>query len=313
MTARAPRPMSVRRARRLARELVAHHFGTKPSRLRHKASGLTNFVFEVVHAQGDFIVRVSDDPGKLNAYLKEQWASSRAREAGVPTAEILEVGSEVVPHPYMISLKVRGDEATHHLKRLEIARELGALAKQIHGIRTQGYGRTFDWSSNTLSKRETWRDYLASELRTGERIATLERWKMLPPRALRNLRGTVRRMEKWNVRPALTHADLRLKNVIVDEAGKICALIDWENCESNLTPHWDLAFALHDLGVDAKESFALGYGLRTKELLEMAPAVRAINLLGYAPAVEAMAASKDKAGLERYRARLGGALDLYAM
>jgi hygromycin-B 4-O-kinase len=310
---RAARPMSIRRARRAARELVTHHFGTKPVRLLHKASGLTNFVFEVSHAQGEFIVRVSDEPAKLGAYQKEQWVSERAREAGVPTAEILEVGNEVVPHPYMISLKVRGEEATHHPKRLEIARELGALAKRIHGIRTQGYGRTFDWSSNTLSKRETWRDYLAKELRVAERIETLERWKMLPPPALRRLRATVRRMEKWEVRPALTHADLRLKNVIVDEAGRIGAVIDWENCESNLAPHWDLAFALHDLGVDAKEAFVEGYGLRAKELLELAPAVRAINLLGYAPAVEAMAAQKDRRGLERYRARLGGALDLYAI
>jgi aminoglycoside phosphotransferase (APT) family kinase protein len=310
---RAPRPMSVRRARRLARDLVTHHFGTKPLRLLHKTSGLSNFVFEVSHAQGDFIVRISDEPAKLGAYQKEQWASERAREAGVPTAEILEVGNEVVPHPYMISFKVRGEEATHHPKRLEIARELGALAKRIHGIRTQGYGRTFDWSSNTLSKRETWRDYLSKELRAGERIDVLERWKMLPPPALRRLRTTVRRMEKWDVRPALTHADLRLKNVIVDEAGGIAALIDWENCESNLAPHWELAFALHDLGVDAKEAFVEGYGLRAKELLEMAPSVRAINLLGYAPAVEAMAAQKDKRGLELYRARLCGALDLYAI
>jgi aminoglycoside phosphotransferase (APT) family kinase protein len=313
VTARTARAMSVRRARRLAREIVTHHFGTKPARLLHKASGLTNFVFEVSHAQGDFIVRVSDEPAKLNAYQKEQWASGRAREAGVPTAEILEVGNEVVPFPYMISLKVRGDEATHHPKRLEIARELGALAKRIHGIRTQGYGRTFDWSSNTLSKRETWRDYLANELRARERIAVLERWKMLPPPALRRLRAAVRRMERWDVRPALTHSDLRLKNVIVDEAGRIGAVIDWENCESNLAPHWDLALALHDLGIDAKEAFVEGYGLRAKELLEMAPAIRAINLLGYAPAVEAMAASKDKAGLERSRARLGGVLDLYAI
>jgi aminoglycoside phosphotransferase (APT) family kinase protein len=307
------RPMSVRRARRLAREIVTHHFGTPPARLVHKTSGLTNFVFEVTHAQGDFIVRISDEPAKLNAYLKEQWASERAREAGVPTAEILEVGNEVVPHPYMISLKVRGEEATHHPKRLEIARELGALARRIHGIRTRGYGRTFDWSSNTLSKRESWRDYLANELRAQERIEVLERWKMLPPPALRRLRATVRQMAKWDVRPALTHADLRLKNVIVDEAGRIGAVIDWENCESNLAPHWDLALALHDLGVDAKEAFVEGYGLRAKELLELAPAVRAINLLGYAPAVEALGESKDQAGLERYRARLSGALDLYAV
>ena len=45
----------------------------------------------------------------------------------------------------------------------------------------------------------------------------------------------------------------------------------------------------------------------------MAPSLRAINLLNYVPALEAMAASKDRAGLDHYRARLAGALDLYAI
>jgi aminoglycoside phosphotransferase (APT) family kinase protein len=52
---------------------------------------------------------------------------------------------------------------------------------------------------------------------------------------------------------------MRLKNVMVDEAGKITAVIDWEFCSSNVAPYWDLA--LHDLSVDAKQAFLGGYGV----------------------------------------------------
>ena len=307
MTRRPGDPL--RRARRRVRAIVEHHFGRPPTRVLHKASGLTNFVFEVAHPQGDFMVRISEDPAKLAAFLKEQWAMARAREAGVPTPEVLEVGNDALG-AYMISLRVHGEEATHHPSRLEIARELGGLARRVHGIRTSGYGPTFDWSSNTLSNRESWREYLHAELRVDERIAALARYRMLAPGALRELRAFVRGMEQWNVRPRLNHADLRLKNVIVDAAGHIAAVIDWETCESNLAPQWDLAFALHDLGIDAKHAFVAGYGLRARELVAMAPSVRAINLLSYAPAIEAMGAARDRAGLELYRARLAGALDL---
>jgi hygromycin-B 4-O-kinase len=299
----------LRRARRRVRAIVEHHFGSAPTRVLHKSSGLTNFVFEVFHPQGDFVVRVSEDPAKLAAFQKEQWAMARAREAGVPTPDVLEVGNDAIG-AYMISLRVHGEEGTHHPARLEIARELGALARRMHGIRTSGYGPTFDWSSNTLSKRESWREYLHVELRVDERIAVLARHRMLSPDALRELRAFVRRMAQWNVRPRLNHADLRLKNAIVDAKGRVAAVIDWENCESNLAPQWDLAFALHDLGIDAKHAFVAGYGLRARELVAMAPTVRTINLLSYAPTIEAMGAARDRAGLELYRARLAGALDL---
>jgi len=305
--------LSVRRARHLARAIVEHHFGTPPARLLHKGSGLTNFVFEVKHAQAELIVRLSDEPAKLGQYLKEQWASERARAAGVPTAEILEVGNEVVPHPYMIARRVRGAEATHHPREVDIVRQLGGLVRQIHGIQTHGFGRTFDWSSNTLSKYDTWPDYLTRGLRVEERIEALERMQILPVRSLRALRRTVHEIERWDRIPALNHTDLRLKNVIVDEAGQVAAIIDWEDCESNVAPIWDLAFALHDLGIDAKEAFVQGYGLRSDELMEMAPAMRAFNVLGYVPTLEAMAAARDDAGLDRYRARLAGALDLYSL
>jgi hypothetical protein len=41
-------------------------------------------------------VRVNPNPEKLGAFLKEQLATARASEAGVPVPEILKVGSEPI-------------------------------------------------------------------------------------------------------------------------------------------------------------------------------------------------------------------------
>jgi len=106
---------------------------------------------------------------------------------------------------------------------------------------------------------------------------------------------------------------MRLKNVLADNDGKITAIIDWENCISSVGSYWDLSLALHDLSIDAKEEFIDGYGIALKDLRQMAGVIKAINVLNYAPRVEELAAMKDTQTLERYRARLGGVLDLYSL
>src|SRR5829696_4610413 len=104
---------------------------------------------------------------------------------------------------------------------------------------------------------------------------------------------------------------MRLKNVIVDENGKINAIIDWEHCVSNVAPHWELSIALHDLSIDEKEEFLRGYGLPGDELIEMAPILSALNVINYAPYIEEAEKANDTAQLENYRTRLSGSLDLY--
>ncbi|MBM6592688.1 phosphotransferase family protein [Microvirga pudoricolor] len=304
-----------RDARAFAREVVAHHFGgAKPKKVNALGGGLTNFVFEVNHAEGDFIVRMGTEAAKVKEYLKEQWAIAKAGEAGVPTAEVLEVGADLIPLPYMIARKVEGTEAVHHPERFAILREMGRLTATIHSIKTSGFGHTFDWSNNQLSRNETWKDYLHGELKVGTRLAILEKEKMLDPAPLKRMKAVVREMERWkDPKPVLNHGDMRLKNVMVDEDGTITAVIDWEFCSSNLAPYWDLSLALHDLSIDAKQEFLKGYGLSEAELREMAPVIKAINLLNYAPFVERAAAEGDKPMLEQYRTRLSGALDLYAI
>lgn len=302
----------VEQYKQMAREVIKHHFGTKTRRIVHKTAGLSNFVFAVNHPEGDFVVRISPELTSLNLFIKEQWAQNTAHEAGVPTAEILEVSNEIINLPFMITRKVSGSDGKKHPEREKIIRQMGRYAAAINSIKTDGFGATFDWSNNQLSRNETWKDYLEKELNYQSRLNILEKRKMISAEQFKQLEKIFAQALKLNPTPVLNHGDIRLKNVIVDEAGDINAFIDWENCTSNLAPHWELSLALHDLSIDEKQIFLEGYGLKEKDLREAAPLMKAFNFINYAAQIEQFADEKDNNRLEQYRTRLGGVLDLYS-
>lgn len=273
--------------------------------------GLSNYVYTAYHAKGAFIVRFSAAAEKIEDFLKEQWVLAKVREKGVPTPEILQVGTEPVSVPYMVSRRVEGQFAVHHPERISIAREMGRLLAIIHTIPTNGYGTTFDWSQNILTRNETWAAFLRDEWEIDGRVAVLEKHDMLSTEQSRTLRNIIVDIAQWNAPPVLNHCDMRLKNVLVDDAGKITAVIDWEDAQSCPPPCWDLALALHDLSIDAKEAMVEGYGLTGEQLRTMAPALKALNTLHYAPHVERAATEGDRKQLECLRTRLSGAFDLF--
>ena len=298
--------------RDLARFVIEHHFGSRPSRIKYKSGGLSNFVFAANHAEGDFVVRISPDPARLHAFVKEHWCERAARKAGVPTAEILETGAAIIPFPYVIARTVEGQEGVDHPERSKIIGELGRLAARINSIPTKGFGETFDWSNNELSRNKNFKDYLDSEYRYEGRIDVLERSKLCPADTVKALKKVCREMHKLRTKPVLNHGDLRLKNVLADEAGKIVAIIDWEKATSNIAPHWELSLALHDLGIDRQQLFIEGYGITPKKFAEISPFIKAFNLLNYVDEINRATAAKDKLGLTRLRLRLSGAFDLYS-
>src|SRR5215207_2980484 len=171
-----------------ARFIIKHHFGSRPARLTERGGGLSNFVFEAKHSEGNFIVRISPDKGKLNSFIKEHWCERAARKAGVPTAEILETGDSIIPFPYAIARSVDGTAAVDHAEREKVIYELGRLAAKINSVRTHGFGETFDWSNNELSRNKTFRDYFEGEFRVAERIDTLERSRLCPPPTIKSLK-----------------------------------------------------------------------------------------------------------------------------
>ncbi len=297
----------------MARRVAEHYFGSSLRGLEYKPAGMTNFVFEAQTGAEHFIVRIGGGPEKLHDFLKEQWVTQKVAEKGVPVPEVLEVGNRVIPFPYMVQRRVDGREATDHPERLSILARLGKYARLIHSIPTTGFGHEFDWSQNKLSRNQTWPAYLEEELQATGRITFLQKNGLLPKGKVTHLRELLEKIKKWKTPPALNHSDLRLKNVLVDEAGEIRALIDWDNCTSNIAPYWDLSIALHDLSIDGKHRFLEGYGIDFAEFNRHAYALTVFNLLNYTPYLRSLVEGGHTRELEFYKLRLNGSLDLFSL
>jgi hygromycin-B 4-O-kinase len=296
-----------------ARAVFVHHFGKEPKKLQQLHGGVTNFVFEASIGNEDLILRISNRPTKLQFFMKEQWAVRAAHTKNVPTPEILEVGNDVIGMPYMVMRRVEGEPATARPLDLDIYRQMGAHAAAINSIATSDFGHIFDWSRNRLSRSHSWKDYLADNFKAAERVEALARHKILRPANLKKLRAAVRKLPGLKAQPTLNHGDLRLKNVMLNDKGKISAIIDWEHATSNWAPCWELAISLHDLGIDEKEAFLDGYGIAPKEFEKISGTIKVLNVLHYGPIVEGAAKAKDRLALARFERRLNGALDLFSV
>lgn len=293
--------------------VLEHHFGRRPRSIHRLGGGLNNHVFEAKVGREEVVVRISDDPAKLQHFQKEQWAVRKARAIKVPAPEILEVGNTAIHLPYMISIKVRGQDASDCPDRLEIARAMGHYAARINSIRTSGFGGVFDWSRNQLSRNKSWRHFLDDEIDVMGRVELLARHRMLSPTGIKKLRTRINELRSLRGHPSLTHGDIRFKNIVLDKKGRVSAILDWENCTSNLAPFWELSIALHDLCIDEKEAFLQGYGFTPKQFSKASPGIKTLNILNYCGAIEHAAKKNDKPHLDFLRARLHGAFDLHSL
>lgn len=304
-------PGTIRHYRRLAKRIVEHHFGQLPTRIVYKRSGLSNYVFVINHVEGQFVVRISPDEGKMETFRKELWATQKVREVGVPSPEVLAVGN-IGSEPYMITRRVTGAEATHHPRRSHIIHEMGRFAQIINSIRTTRFGANFDWTTNE-PRNDTWIDYLDNEFEVQKRLNLFAEHKMLSKQQVEKLQRIVDDTRSMHIVPSLNHGDLRYKNVIVDDDGQITAILDWEDCLSTIGPQWDLSISLHDLSVDEKHLFIEGYGLNIQQVEEMSPLIKALNIINYSNAIKHAVDNGDHKSLTDFRLRLSGSLDLYSI
>jgi hygromycin-B 4-O-kinase len=90
-------------------------------------------------------------------------------------------------------------------------------------------------------------------------------------------------------------------------------VLDWEKATSNIAPQWELALALHDLGIDEKQAFTEGYDLNPRALSEMAPLIKTFNIINYVAEAERLTHIRDRKALDHLKARLGGLFDLYSL
>jgi aminoglycoside phosphotransferase (APT) family kinase protein len=306
------RPAEIRRYRHLAKNIIETHFGKPPSRIVYKRSGKTNFVFAINHVEGQFVVRLTPEKERIDAFRKELWASHKVREAGVPSPEVLAVGNDLGEEPYMIARRVTGSEATEHPRRRHIVHEMGRYAQIINSIPTENFGGNFEWNTYAPRKR-TWSEYVDEEWEFDRKLKLLGDNKILSKQELLKLRQIIDDTRTTHINPSLNHGDLRLKNVIVDEDGEIAAILDWDDCISTIAPQWELSIALHDLSIDEKHLFLEGYGLSAEDVQKMAPLIKAFNIINYTGPLERAIDTKDHKAMAEIKLRMSSALDLYSL
>lgn len=299
-------------AREIAGRIAQRVLGVAPSRIEPQGGGLTNVVFAVESTRGVVIVRMANDPARRETFERGARASEHARGRGIPAPRMLATGVEG-SWAYAVTERVDGTPATHHPDPPRILGALGTLAARIHEIATVGYGHDFGWRGEHRPNAPGWRDFLHAQLDVTGRLAQLREQRVIAPHQHEALAATLAEIERWDAPPALQHGDLRVKNVLLDAAGEIVALLDWDLCVSSIGPHWDVSVALHDLSIDAKQAFLAGYGMPEADVRRSAPVWRLFNVLNYAPELDRLLAASDHAGIERLRTRLSGALDLFAV
>lgn len=295
----------------LAQSVIRAQLGSAPTRMERATGGLRNLVYEVGHEQGDFIIRISNNPTKVKVFQKERLVTQRVRSVGIPAPEVVYVGADPEGLPYMLQVRAAGKEASTHRQRAGILREMGRYAALIHKVRTRGFGHYFLWEGEAGAGL-TWLEFLHDELKLDNRLSILEEHHMLRPEQISRLRDVLISVPTSEP-PALNHGDLRLKNVLVDDNGNVTSIIDWEDCISSLAPQWEWSVALHDLSIDERQEFLDGYGAPTEMVKRLSAVTKALNVINYAPVVERQVHKGRLERLEKLKVRLSGALDLFSV
>lgn len=155
--------------------------------------------------------------------------------------------------------------------------------------------------------------FLESEFGIDGRVALFRKEKVFSLKAMRSVLKGVQQLKRLEFKPRFNHGDLRLKNLILDEAGKIKAIIDWENCLSGPAPEWELSIALHDLCIDEKEVFLGSYGISPEEFKKRSAVMKLLNVLNYSRPLEQAIRARDRKRIEYLKARLNGFFDLFVL
>jgi aminoglycoside phosphotransferase (APT) family kinase protein len=296
------------RLRRAALAIFEASIGSPAKRMRAQPGGQTNLVFMLESDQGSFVLRMDQQVDKLYQYRKERWAIDHARRMHIPVPKVIEVGSTPNGVSFMLSRREPGRLATSLPDTGGVLRQLGQYARKLHEGPLAMYGGHQD---DVTAPWKTWPEFLEHEFKLDQRLKQLQALDLIDEATAAQMADVVLQLGTSR-EPRLNHGDLRLKNVLVDGAGRINAIIDWENAVAAPAPEWELALALHDLSIDEKDAFLDGYGLEAADLMATRAALAALNMLHYAPFAERGAQAGNDQRMRHYRRRFARVYDFYS-
>jgi aminoglycoside phosphotransferase (APT) family kinase protein len=174
--------------------------------------------------------------------LVDRIASEAAVGAGLPAPRVrhVDLTRSRVPFDLEILDAAPGRRAAAGPEGAGARRALGAALATLHGVRGAGWGPLDPARPAPRGLRDSWRDFVLERLE--EHVGTCVAAGALLPGEAETLRGAFREAEPLlaTAPAAVCHGDLATPNVLVDEAGRVTALLDWEDALVG-DPLFDLA------------------------------------------------------------------------
>ena len=263
--------------------LVYYYFQELPEDLELLESNFAETVLTFKSRKfGKLIIRLSQDRSKLSTYLKNQWARNRAAERGVPIAHCLLINDSVIPYVYMIETVAEGIPANEFWgDNRTLWHEIGAIATRINSIRGFIYGSVLDLPADKCLQYKTWTENISHELNW---IFKSNFWTKNNPFSFNEQQYIIERLNglrQWQFNPGMVHNDLLLKNIVLNEKGKVSAILGWNSARFVRVPYGQLASTFSWLGKTEREAFLQGYGMSINEFKEMEYEIDSLSTLNH--------------------------------
>ena len=230
--------------------------------------GDVNEIFIIELENKKILLRMNSKEEGLMEFKKELWCVNKAKEKGVLGPNILHIG-KYNDFSYMIYDFIEGKSGKEIKNKTEVWSILGRYAHQINSIKVKGYGLRFSPKDNKFL--ESWKKYINYNLDSLNKADKLLKLGIYSEEQLPLIKKYFLSLNKKKFNFGLTHNDLSLRNVVIDETGKIF-LIDWGCAEANIVPHSEfveiLGAGYMDLKIPTKEEinyFLKGYSITRKQ------------------------------------------------
>lgn len=163
--------------------------------------------------------------------LVDRLASEAAAATGVPVAHVrhVDLSRARVPFDLEILDAAPGRPGAPGPEGDAARRALGEALAMLHDVPGAGWGPLDPVGPAPRGLRDSWRDFVLA--RFEEHLCACVATSALAGDEAETLRALVRDAEPLlaTARPVLCHGDLATPNVLVDEGGRVTALLDWED------------------------------------------------------------------------------------
>lgn len=204
-------------------------------------AGTVNHVFVVGTGADRWVIRSPRDRRSVDVFAAEQWSAAQARTIGIPTPEMLAVGTRE-GRPFSVQRFVPGTRAADLPHRHdELASTLGDYCLRIGQIPPATNAPAALFSRFGADLAAAWTAHLDYNARQLDGADPLLRLGVLSSAEQRMVADRIAWLRDQPQRFGLTHGDLAPRNVLLPDPGTGAGvLIDWGSASFGPVPWRDL-------------------------------------------------------------------------